>query len=47
MLYVLSFGGDPITLETLSWKEAAQAETELDAWWRHHRSAGTILLGHG
>ncbi len=45
MLYVLTFGGDPITLETLPPDEAARAEAELDAWWRHNRRAGRILMG--
>jgi hypothetical protein len=44
MLYVLTFGGDPLTLETLLPDEAAQAKAELGAWWRHNRRAGKILL---
>lgn len=45
MMYVLTFGGDPITLETLPPDEAARAKAELDTWWSHHRRAGRILMG--
>ncbi len=42
MLYVLTFGGDPITIESLPAAEAEPAQTELDAWWRAQRRAGRI-----
>jgi hypothetical protein len=45
MLYVLTFGGDPITLEALPPAEAARAAEELDRWWRHNRRWGRILTG--
>ncbi len=48
MLYILTFGGDAVTLETLPADRAAQARAELDAWWRRNRSASSasrILLG--
>jgi len=45
MLYVLTFGGDPITLDTLPPDEAARARDSLDAWWRHNQRWGRILAG--
>ena len=44
MLYVLTFGGNPITLETLPPDEAARARAELDAWWRRNHRAGRIVM---
>jgi hypothetical protein len=44
MLYVLTFGGDAVTLESLPADEAARARAELDAWWRRNRGVGTILM---
>jgi hypothetical protein len=44
MLYVFTFGGDPLTLEILSSEEAARARTQLDVWWRRNRRAGKILM---
>ena len=43
MLYVLTFGGDPLTLEGLPPEEAARASEDLDLWWRHNRRWGRIL----
>ena len=43
MLYVLTFGGDPLTLETLAGSERDRANADLDAWWMHSRRAGRIL----
>ena len=43
MLYVLTFGGDQLTLETLADSERDRAKAELDAWWMHGRCAGRIL----
>lgn len=43
MLYVLTFGGDPITLEALPRPAAEKAIARLDAWWRGHRVAGRIV----
>jgi len=43
MLYVLTFGGDPLTLETVAGSERDRAKAELDAWWQHRRRAGRIL----
>jgi len=45
MLYVMSFGGDPITLEALAPEEAARAGEELDRWWQHNRRWGRTLAG--
>jgi hypothetical protein len=45
MMYVLTFGGDPITLETLPPDEADRAMEQLDTWWRHNRRWGRILTG--
>lgn len=45
MLYVLTFGGDPITLDTLPPDEAARAREELETWWNHNRRWGRILAG--
>lgn len=45
MLYVLTFGGDPITLEILPPSETAAATAEVEAWWRHQRSSGKMLGG--
>lgn len=42
MLYVLTFGGDPITLDTLPPDEAARARAALDAW-----SQGRLLASPG
>jgi hypothetical protein len=43
MLYALTCGGDPLTLEILTGGERDQAKADLDAWWRHNRRAGRIL----
>ena len=45
MLYVLTFGGDPLTLEALPPEDAARARDELDRWLRHNRRWGRILTG--
>ena len=45
MLYVLTFGGDAVTLESLPADEATRVRAELDAWWRRNRGAGGILMG--
>ena len=45
MLYVLTFGGDPLTLEVLPPEEAARARSQLDAWWKSNRRARRILMG--
>ncbi len=45
MMYVLTFGGDPITLETLPPDEAARAREQLEVWWRHNRRWGRIVTG--
>lgn len=37
MLYALTFGGDPLTLGTLSPGDADRAVEALDAWWRHNQ----------
>jgi hypothetical protein len=42
-LYVLTIGGDPITLEALAVGEADRAIEEVAAWWQVHRVAGRIL----
>lgn len=44
-MYVLTFGGDPITLESLPPDEAARAAEQLDAWWRHNQRWGRVLTG--
>ena len=45
MRYMLTFGGDPLTLEALPADEAARANEELDRWWQHNRRWGRILTG--
>jgi hypothetical protein len=42
MLYVLTFGGDQLTLDALDGSERDHAKAELDAWWMRSRRAGQI-----
>jgi hypothetical protein len=43
--YVLIFGADPITLESLPPVQAARTQAEVNAWWSHYRRAGKMLTG--
>jgi hypothetical protein len=45
MLYVLTFGGDPVTMESLPTAEARRAQAELDAWWGGQWRAGRLIAG--
>lgn len=45
MIYVLTFGGDPITLEALPPDEAYRAAAAVDASWSRNRRAGEVLAG--
>jgi hypothetical protein len=45
MWYVLTFGGDPLTLETLAGSERDRAQAAFDAWWVHCRRAGRVVTG--
>jgi hypothetical protein len=45
MMYVLTFGGDSITLEALPPDDAERATQEIRAWWSRYRRAGKILAG--
>jgi hypothetical protein len=44
-MYVLTFGGDPITLESLPPSDAERATRENQSWWNRHRLAGRIVAG--
>lgn len=44
-MYVLTFGGDPITLQSLPEDGAQRAIAKVAAWWREHRAAGRIVAG--
>lgn len=45
MIYVLTFGGDPVTLERLPDASAKTAIARSESWWREHRIAGRIVVG--
>ena len=44
-MYVLTFGGDPITLEALPPDDAEHAAQKIEDWWNRHRQAGKIVAG--
>ncbi len=43
MMYVLTFGGDPITLGSITGGDAELTIAKVAAWWREHRSAGRVV----
>lgn len=43
MLFVLTFGGDAITLQSLGEDDARRAIESIAAWWREHRSGGRVV----
>ena len=43
VLFVLTFGGDAITLQSLGEDDARRAIESIAAWWREHRSAGRVV----
>ncbi len=44
-MYVLTFGGDAITLRSLGEADADRAIAKVAEWWREHRAAGRIVAG--
>jgi hypothetical protein len=45
VMYVLTFGGDPITLESLPPDDAEHAALMVQDWWNEHRRTGKIVAG--
>ncbi len=45
MMFVLTLGGDPVTLESLPPRAAEKAIGEVADWWRAQRLAGRLLSG--
>lgn len=43
MLFILTFGGDAITLQSLGDDDARIAIESVAAWWSEHRSAGRVV----
>lgn len=45
MIYVLTFGGDPITIEAIADDAARAAKAAVDDWWFRQMGSGHVLLG--
>ena len=45
MIYVLTFGGDPITTDTIAGIDAIAAKAAVDDWWVRQMASGRVLLG--
>ena len=44
-MYVLTFGGDPITTEAIGGDAADAAKAAVDDWWFRQMGSGRVLLG--
>jgi hypothetical protein len=45
MIYVLTFGGDPVTTDTIGDDQADEARGVVDEWWARQMGSGRVLLG--
>ena len=45
MIYVLTFGGDPITTDAVAGDAAQAAKAAADDWWFRQMGSGRVLLG--